>query len=334
MTGKRKHSKILTELSNRLCRKGSDSNQKVTMIRLSRQTVLEPECASSEKIVLANECAGKCSEEDMHFKPCMSSVQAMEGHEKQSSTSCSFSVGRVQMSTSYVVNSDMEKRWATSTAEEETTYETSYDVSRKGTVPLTRSMFDHSVQPDLKDANGPSKNDKQAFPPTFPFQRCSDRAQEVQDKTGMYRDLCAEQNTACVNQWQDIMLENPVMDKDAEWDIENCRISGSVKTSEHHGSVRERDEPNKDTSRGNGERNGMFDSLTVVTDTEEDGYVRVGGHGAVYGGRTLGSSCQVSFRLPVRYASHPEAHLAWRQTYNDTINQEAGLCCHIPTARQ
>jgi len=75
----------------------------------------------------------------------MSSVQATEGQEKQSSTSCSLSVGRIQMGTSYVVDSDMEKR-ATSTAEKETTYETSYDVSRKGIVPLTRSMFDHSVQ--------------------------------------------------------------------------------------------------------------------------------------------------------------------------------------------
>jgi len=49
----------------------------------------------------------------MHFKPCMSSVQATEGQEKQSSTSCSLSVGRIQMGTSYVVDSDMEKRWYT-----------------------------------------------------------------------------------------------------------------------------------------------------------------------------------------------------------------------------
>lgn len=265
MTGKSKHSKSSTELSKRLCRNRSDNNERVTMIGLSRQIVLEPERASSEKIVLANECAGNCSEEDMHFKPCMSSVQATEGQEKQSSTSCSLSVGRIQMGTSYVVDSDMEKR-ATSTAEKETTYETSYDVSRKGIVPLTRSMFDHSVQPDLKDANGPSKNDKDAVPRTFPFQRCSDMAQEVQNKTEMYSDLCAEQNISCMNQRQDIML-----DKDAKWDTENYRISGSVKTSEHHGSGKEPDEPNKDTFHGNVERNGMLDCLTVETDTEKDG---------------------------------------------------------------
>jgi len=96
-------------------------------------------------------------------------------------------------------------------------------------------------------------------------------AQEVQDKTEMYSDLCAEQNISCMNQRQDIMLENPIMDKDAKWDTENYRISGSVKTSEHHGSGKEPDEPNKDTFHGNVEWNGMLDCLTVETDTEKDG---------------------------------------------------------------
>jgi len=50
MTGKSKHSKSSTELSKRLCRNRSDNNERVTMIGL------EPERASSEKIVLANEC--------------------------------------------------------------------------------------------------------------------------------------------------------------------------------------------------------------------------------------------------------------------------------------
>ncbi|OEL34230.1 Protein ENHANCED DOWNY MILDEW 2 [Dichanthelium oligosanthes] len=161
---------------------------------------------------------------------------------------------------------------ATSTAEKETTSETSYDVSRKGAAPSTRSMFHHLVQHGLKDANGQSKNDKHTYPPSFAFRRCSDMAQEVMEKTGMHSDSCVEQNTSCVNQQQqDIMQENPLMDKDDEWANENCRISGSVKTSEHHGSGKGQDKPHKDTSRRNGEQNDVFDSLSVERDTEEDG---------------------------------------------------------------
>ncbi|CAL4998091.1 unnamed protein product [Urochloa decumbens] len=241
MTGKRKHSMRSTELSDRLCRKEIDNNQTVTMTSLSGQFVLEPERAASEKIVLSTECAAKRSKEDVQSEPCM---RAVEGQKKQSSTSCSFRIRRVQTSTSYVVDGDMEKR-ETSAAEKETNSETSCDVSRKGTVPLTRSTLNHSIQTCLKDANGQKKNDK---------------AQEFMEKSGMHSDLCAEKNTSYVNQRQDLM------EKDAEWDKENYRMSGSVNTS-----VKEQGKPKKDTSCGNGERKDMFDSLDVERDTEEDG---------------------------------------------------------------
>ncbi|TVU06595.1 hypothetical protein EJB05_49818 [Eragrostis curvula] len=254
LTGKRKHnvdqpSTRPREPSKRSPQKERERNQSAATESSSDLSFLEPPYAASEQqTVLETECATKHFIEDMQLKSRgiqvtadLHSLRAVEGLGKQSDTS--FAVGRSQMKTSYLGGSDTDNR-VTSIAEKEISSGVLH-VSTKSVMPSSRNVFDHSIQENM----------------------------EISEKNG--HQCVVQKNTVCVNQKQDIMLDNPLVEKDAEQDNESCEISddkddnGSEETSEHYSGI-ERGHRNNENFDENNEQTDEFDNLIGERHTEED----------------------------------------------------------------